>query len=206
MWQPGDTLVWRGVYRQRVWHAQTVLVVEDSPNELVVALLPGAECVAPEGYLLGKQSDKRRWNFKDRYWGWERYDWRTNRLLLLLEPEKFYSTMFFWDQATNEFLCYYMNFQIPFRRGECAIDTLDLDLDLIINPDFSVEWKDEDDYQKAIEHEIIFPEWVQGIEHEKADIFNRLEQRRYPFNGAWLDWRPAKDWTPPKLPENWDRV
>ena len=35
---------------------------------------------------------------------------------------------------------------------------------LIINPDFSYRWKDVDDYQKAIENEIIFPEWVEGIE------------------------------------------
>jgi len=206
MWQPGDVIVWRGIYRRRIWHAQTVIVVKDSPNEMVLALLPGTECIAPEGYLQGKQSDKRRWNYKDKYWELEKYDWRTNRLLILLEPDKFYSTMYFWDHASNEFLCYYMNFQLPFRRSASGIDTLDLDLDLIINPDFSFEWKDEEDYQKAIGHEIISPEWVQGIETAKGNVLEKLKKRQYPYDGSWLDWLPDPIWSPPKLPADWDRV
>jgi hypothetical protein len=51
MWQPGDSVVWRGIYRNRIWHAQTVIVVKDTTEEIVVALLPGTECIAPEGYL-----------------------------------------------------------------------------------------------------------------------------------------------------------
>jgi len=206
MWNYGDIVSWRGIFRNRVWHAQTVIIVEDSQNETVVALLPETECMAPEGYLQGKQSDKRRWNFKDKYWELERYNWRTNRLLILLQPNNFYSTMYFWDDATNEFLCYYMNFQLPFRRSISGIDTLDLDLDLIINPDFSFEWKDEKDYQMAIEHEIISPEWIQGIDNAKSDIFDRFEKRQYPYDGSWLAWMPNPNWMPPKLPINWDRV
>src|SRR5215510_2774702 len=198
MWNYGDIVSWRGIFRNRVWHAQTVIIVEDSQNETVVALLPETECMAPEGYLQGKQSDKRRWNFKDKYWELERYNWRTNRLLILLQPNNFYSTMYFWDDATNEFLCYYMNFQLPFRRSISGIDTLDLDLDLIINPDFSFEWKDEKDYQMAIEHEIISPEWIQGIDNAKSDIFDRFEKRQYPYDGSWLAWMPNPNWMPPK--------
>lgn len=206
MWEPGETVTWRGIYRNRVWHAQTVIVVRDAPNETVVALLPGTECIAPEGYLQGKDSNKRRWNFKEKNWQLEAYSWRTNRLLLLLEPEKYYSTIYFWNHESNEFLCYYINFQLPFQRSHYGIDTLDLDLDLIIHPDFSYEWKDVDDYQKAIEYEIILPGWVQGIEEAKSDIFNTLEKRQYPFDGSWLNWMPDPNWVPPQLPENWDKI
>jgi len=136
----------------------------------------------------------------------EKYKWHTNRLLLILEPEKYYSTILFWDHVSNEFLCYYINFQLPFRRSSLGIDTLDLDLDIIINPDFSFEWKDVDDYQKAIEHGLITPEWVQGIDFAKPEIFERLEKRQYPFDGSWLDWKPDPSWEPPKLPENWDKI
>lgn len=205
-WEPGSSIAWRGIYRERIWHSQSVIVVRDAPGEIVLTLLPGSECIAPEGYSLGKNSYKRRWNFKEKDWQSERYLWRTNRLLLLLEPEKFYSTMYFWDHESNEFLCYYINFQIPFRRTHCGIDTLDLDLDLIIRPDFTYEWKDIDDYQKAIEHEIIFPEWIQGIEVAKQEIFDRLAKRQYPLDGSWVDWNPDPDWSSPKLPENWDKI
>ena len=206
MWQPGDVISWRGIYRDRIWHAQTTLVVRDTPEEIVLALLPGTECVAPEGYLEGKQSSKRRWNFKEKDWNLEKYIWQTNRLLMLLEPDKFYSTMYFWDHASHEFLCYYINFQLPFRRNKDGIDTLDLDLDLIIHPDFSIEWKDVDDYQKAIDNKVIFPEWMQGINAAKQDVFSRLERRSYPFDGAWLNWMPDPSWSPGTLPENWDKI
>jgi protein associated with RNAse G/E len=206
MWNPGEVITWRGIFRNRVWHAQPTLVVNDTPEEIALTLLPGTECMAPEGYSLGKNSYKRRWNFKEKAWESETYFWRRNRLLLLMQPEKYYSTIFFWNHERNEFLCYYINFQLPFRRNHSAVDTLDLDLDLIINPDFSYEWKDVDDYQKAIEKEIIFPEWIEGIEVAKEDVFEKLEARRYPFNGSWLDWTPDPGWSPPTLPENWDKI
>ena len=206
MWKSGDIVSWRGIYRERVWHAQTTVVVKDEPDELILTLLPGTECMAPEGYLDGKNSNKRRWHFKDKDWEIQNYTWRTNRLLLLLEPEKYYSIMHFWDHASNEFLCYYINFQLPFKRNQNMLDTLDLDLDIIIKPNLDFEWKDEDDYQKAIGHGVIFPEWIQGIERGKEEIFQKLEKRQYPFDGSWLDWKPDLDWMPPKLPENWDKM
>lgn len=206
MWKTGEEIAWRGIYRDRVWHAQTVIVVKDTAEETVTVLLPGTECMAPEGYLDGKDSNKRRWHFKEKNWQLETYSWRTNRLLLLLEPEKYYSIIYFWNHESNEFLCYYINFQLPFQRSHYGIDTLDLDLDLIVHPDFSYEWKDVDDYQKAIEYEIILPGWVQGVEEAKSDIFNTLEKRQYPFDGSWLNWMPDPNWAPPKLPENWDKI
>jgi predicted RNA-binding protein associated with RNAse of E/G family len=126
--------------------------------------------------------------------------------LLFLEPEKYYSIMHFWDHASNEFLCYYINFQLPFQRSAYGVDTLDLDLDIVINPDLSFEWKDEDDYQKAIDHGVIFPEWVAGIEDAKKDVFDRLKKRGYPFDGSWLNWMPDSNWSPPKLPVNWNKI
>jgi predicted RNA-binding protein associated with RNAse of E/G family len=206
MWKPGETIVWRGIYRKRVWHAQTVIVVKDTAEEIVVALLPGTECMVPEGYSDGKQSSTRRWAFKEKQWELERLRWHTNRLLFLLAPEKYYSTILFWDDQSDKFLFYYLNFQLPFQRSQMGIDTLDLELDLIIHPDFSYEWKDMDDYEKGIETEIILPEWMRGIETAKREILDRLEERQYPYDGSWLDWKPEPAWAPPGLPKGWDQV
>jgi len=206
MWKPGDIVAWRGIFAKRVWHVQPTIVVKDNPDELVLTLLPGTECIAEETYLNGKQNSNRRWDFKDRDWRLEKYTWQTNRLLLIFEPEKFYSTIYFWNNASHKFLCYYINFQEPFRCNAYGVDTLDLDLDIIIRPDLSFEWKDEADYQKAIDHGIIFPDWVQGIETAKQEIFDKLERRQYPFDGHWLNWMPDPDWSPPKLPANWDKI
>jgi protein associated with RNAse G/E len=206
MWNPGEIVSWRGIRNQVVWHVQPTIVVRDSPEELVLTLLPGTECMAEETYPLGKNNGKRWWDFKANDWKLAKYIWRTNRLLLILEPEKCYSIILFWEDAGNEFLCYYINFQVPYQRRDHHVDTLDLELDLIIKPDLSMEWKDEDDYQKAMEQGLITSEWTRRIEDAQLEILDRLESRKYPFDGSWLDWLPDPSWFPPKLPENWDRV
>jgi len=114
--------------------------------------------------------------------------------------------MHFWNHDANEFLGYYINFQQPFARTHCGIDAIDLDLDLDIDPDLTFKWKDEDDYQKAIDYGLLTPKWLQGIEDAKPEIFERLEKRQYPFDGSWLDWKPDPSWEPPPLPENWDTI
>ena len=50
LWKPGDVIVWRGIYRNQVWHVQPVIVVKDTPEEIVCNSPPGTECIAPEGY------------------------------------------------------------------------------------------------------------------------------------------------------------
>jgi protein associated with RNAse G/E len=206
MWQPGEVIAWRGIDRGRIWHLQPTILIKDGLDEIVLTLLPGTECLAEENYPQGKKNGKRRWDFINRDWQLVKYTWKTNRLLLLFEPEKYYSTFLFWNDSSDEFLCYYINFQLPFERNDCAVDTLDLDLDIIIHPDFTYEWKDADDYEKAISHGVILPEWVQEIDVATSEIMIRLEQRQYPFDGSWLNWKPDISWSPPKLPANWDKI
>jgi protein associated with RNAse G/E len=205
-WSPGDIIAWRGIYRNRIWHALAMTVVKDSPEEMVLALLPGAERMAEKEYANGRKSGKPRWHFKDLPWELEKIQWRTSRLLILLEPEKYYSIMYFWNNASGEFLYYYINFQVPCQRSHCGVDTLDLDLDLIIHPDFSYEWKDLEEYRRAIDEKIIFPAWTQEIDIAKDEILAKVQKREYPYDGSWLDWVPDPSWSPPKLPENWDKI
>jgi hypothetical protein len=206
MWKSGDVVMWRGILREQVWHVQPTIVVKDEPDEIILVLLPGTECLAEETYPLGKQAARRWWDFMDTEWALKKYTWHTNRLLLVLVPDTYYSTIYIWDHASNEFLCYYINFQIPFKRGHSSIDTLDLELDIVVNPDFSYKWKDVKDYQMAIEHRLIIPEYTQGIDKAKPEIFEKLEKRQYPFDGSWLGWEPDPNWEPPTLPENWDKI
>jgi protein associated with RNAse G/E len=206
MWSPGEIIAWRGIFRKRVWHVQPTILVKDSQKETVLTLIPGTECIAEESYPTGKKNGNRRWNFSDEDWKLAKYIWQTNRLLLIFEPEKYYSTILFWNHQCNKFVCYYINFQLPFQRNHYAVDTLDLDLDLIIHPDFTYTWKDVDDYQKAMDHGLIAREWAQAIEDSKLEILEKLEKRQYPFDGSWLDWMPDPNWSAPALPKDWDKV
>jgi protein associated with RNAse G/E len=210
MWKPGDTVALRGIYNQSVSYIQSAVVVQDQPEEVALAILPGAECFAPEGYISGRHGIAGRWDrwgeYETGYWKMQGYAWHTNRLLILLHPEKYYSSFYFWEVGTNQFLCYYINFQLPFRRSKIGFDTFDLELDIIIEPTFEWRWKDADHYQEGIERGILLNEWVQEIDTAKPEIFERLEKRQYPYDGSWLDWKPDPACEPPKLPENWDKI
>ena len=181
-----------------------VVVVKDTIHELVLAVLPGSICKVDKDY--GRKNGKRIWDFMDTDWKLDDFLWHTNRLLFILEPEQYYSINLFWNHKSNEFIGHYINFQYPYQRNHCGIDAMDLELDLVIEPDLDFRWKDVNDYQKAIECRIIPSECVQGIENAKPEILERIKRRQYPFDGSWLDWKPDPIWSPPKLPENWDKI
>src|SRR5512138_3101484 len=131
-WKPGEAVALRGIYNQHPWYIQSAVMVHDKPEEVALAILPGAECCAPEGYINGKHGPTGQWDRWGEYvqnnWKLQRYTWRTNRLLILLQPEKYYASYYFWQADKNLFTGYYINFQLPFRRSAVGLDTLDLEL------------------------------------------------------------------------------
>lgn len=187
MWNPGDVVMWKGIINNKVWHVQPTSAVKDRLKELALTLLPGTECLADETYPLGKQRSNRWWDCRDNDWVMKPYIWRTNRLLLILEPETSFSTILFWDHAADEFICYYINFQLPFKRSHTSLDTLDLELDIIIHPNFTYEWKDLEEYNAVLRQGIISAKYGLEIDAAKSEIFDRLKDQIYPFDGSWLD-------------------
>ncbi len=205
---PGAEIALRGMFQGQPWYIQAVRVVHDRPDETALLLLPGAECVAPSGYLHQKHGSEGHWErwqeMLNPPWQLEKYTWQTNRFLILLKPDDFYATILIWEHASQLFRGYYINFQLPYRRSACGFDTFDLELDLVIAPDFTWDWKDVADYQRGIESGILLPDWVRGIDEDKARVFTQLAQRGDPFDGRWLNWQPDPAWEPARLPAGWD--
>ena len=125
---------------------------------------------------------------------------------MLLEPERFYSICLLWQQSTGEFERYYVNFQLPYRRSNIGFDTLDLDLDLLVERDMSIRWKDADEYEEALSRGLITPEWREGVEVARAEVLERVRRKEPPFDGSLLSWRPDPTWRPSRLPSGWEIV
>jgi protein associated with RNAse G/E len=207
-WKAGESCVLRGVVNSQVWLAQSVIVVKDEQAETILLLLPGAQCAFPEGYWYWRSnkdySRGTRWQeARSDHINLREFSWHTNRILIFLEPEKYYSCFLFWDYASDQFNCYYINFQLPCRRSHCGFDTLDLDLDIVIDPHYNWKWKDEEEYQEGIREGGIQREWVEGIERSKTEVFSKIDKRMYPLDGSWLHWRPDPAWVSPTFPERW---
>ena len=208
LWNAGDNILLRGMYDNRPVHVQSLRVVKDTPKETALYIWPGAGCVASSRYIhYGHEWVSVRWQETiNNTLQLEKYSWHTNRFLILLEPEKFYSTIYIWNATSSQFVCYYINFQLPFRRTPLGFDTLDLDLDIVIDRSLHWMWKDEDDFQEGIRAGGIRPEWVREIERSKIEVLERIENRAYPLDASWLDWQPDVSWSLPYLPENWSEV
>jgi len=206
-WNEGATILLRGVYNRRAVYVQSVRVIKDRPEETALLIWPGTECMVPDGYIRHGH-DASKW---DRWQETltntiqlEKLIWHTNRFLILLEPEKFYSTIYIWEAASDQFVCYYINFQLPIQRTCLGFDTLDLDLDLEIDASHDWHWKDVDDYERGICKGGIQLEWVKNIEQAQKEVFARIEKRAYPLDASWLNWRPDPAWLAPCLPEDWN--
>jgi hypothetical protein len=210
LWSAGEVCALRGLVRGRLWTAQAALVVKDTPEEIALALLPGAQCFYPASYVRRRKGELprgTRWEeARAPELVLEERTWETNQVLMLAEPGRFYSVFHFRDAASGEFRAYYVNFELPWTRSHCGFDTLDLDLDLVVAPDLSWHWKDEADYTQAVEAGDICRDWANGVENARADLLQRIAARAYPFDGTWVAWRPDAGMSPPRLPQRWQRI
>ena len=77
--------------------------------------------------------------------------WDDRDVLRIMYPETPYSVWLLWDVPQRSLAGWYVNLEAPFARTEIGIDTQDHELDVVIRPDFSWYWKDEDDLQDEID-------------------------------------------------------
>ena len=178
--------VWRDVHRDRVWRAQACRIVEESPALVALWIPAGAAAKVPRGGLRIPGDD------------WELEDATPKRdQICLARPGRAHSIYLFWHD-NGELDHWYVNFERPLRRTALGFDTFDEKLDLIVRPDGSYRWKDEDELEQAAAVGLLDPVAV------RAEADRVLQE--WPFPTGWEDWRPDPAWPVPQLPEGWDRV
>lgn len=195
--EPGASIIFREVWREQSWSTYAITMVADEPGRTVVYRPIGAPGMAPLA------ADGRAFRRSEPLHGYEPRSWRGTHVLQVHEAGEPWSTWCLWDERWSH-LGWYVNLERPWRRHGGAIETMDHELDIVIAPDRSWEWKDEDR----------LAEWVAGGAHpqEEADGFRadgeryvreRLEPWTGPLATGWETWRPDPSWTVPELPDDW---
>ena len=184
-WSPGKVVAWREAWRGQEYIALPVRVVEDSESQLVVYLAEGTRFSFPG-----------QWPFGTRHpWG-ANGEWRGHGALVVQRPGDAYAIWDFWHGDDRQFANWYVNMQEPFGRdGECYF-TQDHELDLVVRPDGTWSWKDEQELE----------DWVtrgRFTRDEVTEIRRVGEQviADWPFPTGWEDWRPDPAWSVPELPD-----
>jgi Protein of unknown function (DUF402) len=209
-WEPGRLVLRRHFLRGhqlgRVWVGR---VAADDEHGLWIWIAPGSpwlEVATTEGHHL---RDLPFPAFAAAEKSMTQYHWQ-GRTLMLHEPNTANSTWLFFHEH-NAFEKWYVNLERPGQRWDdgnlCGIDTIDYDLDIVVNKDRTWAWKDEDEFQDHLAHpDHYWCEDEQQVRDEGERVVKLIESGAFPFNGTRQDFQPPAAWPlPTKIPDGWDR-
>jgi len=204
-WSPGETVLLQEVWRGRVWAARPVTVVRDDLETLALWLPRGTRWKVPtppadapdgpRGERLARTAVRGDWVFRDE-------EWPVSTLWLMREGD-WHALWFSWH-ADGSPWGWYVNLQEPFRRARQALATMDCVLDVVVGPDGTWQWKDEDELAAWVAAGAIAPALAERLREEGLRVARRAERGAPPFAGRWPEWRPDPAWPLPVLPADWD--
>ena len=197
MWSKSQLVLLRYIERGTVVSALPIRVVVDAGAAVVLHLVAGSEIAWPT--MAGRPT--RDVPLEERYlgpWGAERRTWEGAGLTIVARDGASYAVWVF-THDDDIFRGWYINLEQPWTRTDRGFDTRDHTLDIVIDPDGSWRWKDEDELEAAV---------LQGHHlREEADAIQSEGERvlaEWPLPTGWEDWRPPADWEPAQLPAGWD--
>ena len=200
----------RLTHRGRVWNAIPTRVVADTRDRLVMAHWPGTVARFPASYASGGTAGDGDARFRlidelaDGSWSLVSREWTGTTMLTVMIPYEWFSVSVLFSGDDHEVLCWYVNFEVPFRRTRFGADTNDLVLDLVATPEGAWRWKDEDEYEYARRVGFISDTQHVSVEQARHRAVKMIETQSGPLSEGWTSWRREYGWPTPSLPEGWD--
>jgi len=186
-WSPGGVVVWREAWRGQTYLQCPVRVVEDSKRRIGVYLAEGTRYNFPPG----------SWPFAGQHPWAERGEWRGHGVLMTHNWGESHTIWHFWRGDDRVFAGWYVNMQAPLERNDHAFVTQDHELDLVVRPDGSWHWKDEEALREWVARGRFTSEEVERIRAEGERVL-----AAWPFPTGWEEWAPDPAWGVPALPSD----
>jgi hypothetical protein len=199
MWSKSQLVLLRYVERGVVVSALPIRVVVDAGAAVVLHLVAGSEIAWPT--MDGRPT--REVPLEERYlgaWGAERRTWEGAGLTIVARDGASYAVWVF-THDDGVFRGWYINLEQPWTRTERGFDTRDHTLDVVIDPDGSWRWKDEDELDAGVLQGHHLPEEAEAIRAEGERVL-----AEWPLPTGWEDWRPPVEWEAAPLPAGWDAL
>jgi hypothetical protein len=106
----------------------------------------------------------------------------------------------------GRFRGWYVNFQscpIPRPYG---FDLVDHTLDIVVRPDLSWYWKDEDELQLALDKGALDQQLADSIRATGEEVVKLIDSRATPFDNRWTEWHSSHHPSWPAIegfPDGW---
>lgn len=196
-WSPGDVIVRREVWQGRPWLANPMYVVEDTDNVLVLYVPEGS----PFGFGAGTD-----WPTATGRHPWDgRTAWVGEGALGLHRPGDPYAVWHYWLRPERSFVCWYVNIQVPIHRTAIGIDSMDLELDLLVFPNREVVVKDKEQVDASARLGRYSMDDAVDIHRVGSDLGARFAAGDRWWDDRWTAWAPSPEMlVPPELPAGWE--
>ena len=208
---PGREVLYRNIEGPRLASVRPCRVISDDDRGLLLWLASGAPVVIevakdgrgirdmPFSEWIGLPTELRH------------ETWQGPGVLKFIPPDADHSVWFFRDDQ-GAFAGWYVNLEERALRWDdgsvAGVDVIDQDLDVVVRPDRSWVWKDEDEFTERL----AFPDhyWVHdeaAVRAEGLRVIRLVEAGEFPFDGTWTSFQPSPLWpVPSSLPSGWDRA
>ena len=201
-WKPGDPVLYQSMIMAQPLVTITVTVVADDPDLLVLYRPHGAPytvLVNDDGSPLPRvmPPDTVRALGGRRVGG----VWPHGPTLLLTPKGAAHAILLNWS-LDWVFERWYVNLQQQTIRTRDGFQATDQFLDIIVQPDRSWAWKDEDELEEAIAVGRLTADDARDIRREGDRVVANVIARRSPFDGTCQHWRPDPSWPMPTLPNS----
>ena len=207
-WDSGTTVVLQEVWDGKLWSARPMTVVEDREDRLALWCPSGTNWKTATTPPWRRRAATRAERFvallTGRDWELRDFSWGVSNLILV-RPGDWHAVWVGWNEK-GESMGWYVNFQRPYVRTARGIQTMDLMLDLVVAPDRSWIWKDEDELEALVRPGLIAEDEARCIHDEAQSMVVRIEHNEAPFCEPWHEWRPNPVWSTPLLEAGWDHV
>lgn len=197
----GQAVIVREVLKGRPWTTRVLRVVRDDAGLVALYLMAGSPMMCPVGGegAFDRTALRHGYHFEMRRW-------QRTHALVLARPGEPWSTRVMWDAATGGHLGYYVNIEEPMRRTALGFDTMDDELDIVVQPDRSWAWKDEDVFARWVGSGLYDPADVQRIRAAAVRAEAMVTSWGAPLCDGWESWRPPAQWRVPGMPAGWQDV
>ncbi|MDH6133954.1 hypothetical protein P3T37_003353 [Kitasatospora sp. MAA4] len=196
---PGQVVRWHFTFGGQTSVIVPLRVVEETPEGLFLWVFgnsPAWRAVLPEGAHLRDidPADRPVGGFQ-----LEAGTWFPDSALIY-QPHGAGHAVWWRFSVAGEFTGWYVNLEHRVRNGLDIVVT-DLELDLVVRPDGSWEWKDAESFSAKTGHPAYWTaEQAKAIRSEGERLIGLATEKAFPFDGSRIDFRPPADWAVPKLP------